>query len=294
MNYGYIDLFAEYLGLEDFSDKTIKSYVGALRDFEQWLLRVKAIKDIRIIAFKEIKDYRESLIDKYAPATVNQKLCAIKTFFRFMLERKIIDADPSKNIKIQKISNNIKSQYLTRSETLAIMNRAKLMGKKPYAILMIMLKLGLRPSEVAAIRLNSVHLKSDPTLIIKNSKRNKSRYVPIPPDTVVAIQEWLEIRNASTKVYHQRSDYLFTSERGEQLGVRGIQRIIENIARKEHIKLYCSRLRCTFANDLIQEANIPINILSALLGHENISVTGRYIHASQVDVRKFVDKLSEI
>src|SRR5690606_4611929 len=121
----------------------------------------------------------------------------------------------------------------------------------PYAILMIMLKLGLRPSEVAAIRLNSVHLKSDPTLIIKNSKRNKSRYVPIPPDTVVAIQEWLEIRNASTKVYHQRSEYLFTSERGERLGERGIQRIIENIARKEHIKLYCTRLRCTFANDLM-------------------------------------------
>lgn len=294
MSYRYIELFVEFLEFGDFSDKTIKSYVGALQDFEQWLLRVKAIKDIRIIAFKEIKDYRESIIHKYAPATINQKLCAIKAFFRFLHERKIIDTDPSKNIKIQKISSNIKSQYLTRSETLAIMNRAKLMGKKPFAILMIMLKLGLRPSEVAAIRLNSVHLKSDPTLIIKNTKRNKSRYVPIPADTVLAIQEWLEIRNASTKAYHQRSDYLFTSERGERLGERGIQRIIENIARKEHIKLYCTRLRCTFANDLIQEANIPINILSALLGHEKISTTGRYISASQVDVRKFINKLSEI
>lgn len=98
---------------------------------------------------------------------------------------------------------------------------------------MILLKLGLRPSEVAKLTLNCIHLQGDPTLIIKNSKRNKSRFLPIPPDTVQAIKDWLIIRNQSTKIYHQRSQYVFTSQRAEKMGERAIQRVVEKIAKKK-------------------------------------------------------------
>lgn len=294
MNEELFNLFEEHLELHDRSDKTIKSYMNAMRDFKKWLLEDKEISDLRIIAFREIKNYREFLIHKYSPASVNQKLCAIKQFYRFLFGRKIISTDPSETIKIQKISDNIKSQYLTRAEELAVMNRAKMMGKREFCIIMILLKLGLRPSEVAKLTLNCLHLQGDPTLIIKNSKRNKSRFLPIPPDTVQAIKDWLIIRNQSTKIYHHRSQYVFTSQRAEKMGERAIQRVVEKIAKKENIKLYCTRLRSSFANDLLQETKIPISILSTLMGHENVSTTGRYLTASEHDVRKYVNKLSEL
>lgn len=295
MDYGLIELFREYMEFQqDRSEKTIKSYTDALRSFGKWLADVKDIHDLRIISTREVKEYRELLIPKYAPASVNQKLCAIKAFYRYLVQRRIISDDPSMPIKIQKVSDNVKSQYLTRSEELAIMNRAKQEGIKTYAILMTMLKIGCRPAEVSKLCLDDVHLKGDPTLIIKNSKRNKSRYVPIPPDTVAALKDWIELRNQSDKIYHQRSPYLFTSQRAGRLGERAIQRVIEKIAKKENISLYCTRLRCSFANDLIQDTGIPISILSSLLGHQNISTTGRYLTASQHDVRKYVNKLSEI
>lgn len=273
--------------------KQFKSYVDTIRDFNTWLIETKDISDLKIIAFKEIRDYRDALISRYAPASLNQKLCAIKAFYRFLLQRNIITSDPSETIKIQKISDNIKSQYLTRAEELAVMSRAKMEGAKTFCIVMLLLKCGCRPSEISKLKLNDVVLKGDPTLIIKNSKRNKSRYVPIPADTVVAIKDWLTLRNQSNKIYHQRSDYFFTSQRAEKMGERAIQRVIENIAKKESIHLYCTRLRCSYANDLIKE-KIPVNILASLMGHENLSTTGRYLLASEHDVRKYVNKISEI
>ena len=278
----------------DRSDKTIGSYRKALCDFELWLWDKKEISDITIISFKEIKEYREILINDYAPASLNLKLCAIKSFYKYLFQQEFINSDPSEHIKIQKVSDNIKSQYLTRGEELRIMSQAKSNGKKTYAILMIMLKCGLRPSEVSKLTLNSIFLRDDPTLIVKNSKRNKSRYVPIPADTVLAIQEWLEIREKSNNIIHLQSNYLFTSQRAASMGERAIQRVIERLAKKVNIKLYCTRLRCSYANNLIQEAKIPVNILSNLLGHENLSTTSRYLTASMHDVRKYVNKLSEI
>lgn len=287
-------MFSEFLEFSDRSDKTIRSYRKTLCDFELWLWQTKEISDIKIITFKEIKEYREVLINNYAPASINLKLCAIKAFYKYLFQQNIINFDPSENIKIQKVSDNIKSQYLTRGEELKIMSQAKAMGKKTFAILMIMLKCGLRPSEVSKLSISSVYLKDNPTLIIKNSKRNKSRYVPIPADTVLAIKEWLVIREKSNNIIHQRSEYLFTSQRAVKMGERAIQRVIENVAKKANIKLYCTRLRCSYANNLIQEAKIPVNILANLLGHENVSTTGRYLTASEHDVRKYVNKLSEI
>ena len=293
MSSNLINLFKDYLEFQDLSKRTIRSYVDTIRDFNIWLIETKDISDLRIIAFKEIRDYREALINRYAPASLNQKLCAIKAFYRLLLQRNIITEDPSVTIKIQKISDNIKSQYLTRAEELKVISRAKIEGAKTFCIVMLLLKCGCRPSEISKLKLNDVVIKGDPTLIIKNSKRNKSRYVPIPADTVVAINEWLKIRNQSTRIHHQRSDYFITSQRAEKMGERAIQRVIEKIAIKENIHLYCTRLRCSYANDLIKE-KIPVNILASLMGHENISTTGRYLTASEHDVRKYVNKISEI
>lgn len=289
----YLKDFRSYLEDMDKSERTVISYLNTISNFANWLNRETFIDDLSIVATREIKAYRQMLIEKYAPSTVNQKLACIKTFYKFLTQTHIIKDDPSKFIKLQKI-DNIKSQYLTRVEELRIMSKAKEMGTKTYSILMVLLKCGLRPSELSKLTLDCLFLDKEPTLLVKNSKRNKSRYVPIPMDTCQALKDWMVERNNSDKIYHRRSNYVFTSQRQDRLEVRAIQRIIEGIGKQAGVNLYCTRLRSTYANSLIQNANIPLSALATLMGHDSIQTTSRYATINEQDKRRYVNSISEI
>lgn len=291
----YLKEFKLYLENEDKSELTIKSYLAGIDQFQKWIEEAYDITDISIIATREIKNYRSFLLEKYSPASVNQKLAIIKTFFKFLFECNIINENPAQKVKLQSIEDNFEHQYLTRSEELTILKIAREKDVKTYCIVLIMLKTGARVSEVSNLKLNDIILdEKEPTILIKNSKGQKSRYIPIPQDVVVALKNWLEVRNKSEKIYHLKSEFVFTSQRAEKLQSRAIQRILSNIGEQAGVKLYPIRLRATYANNLLQQTNIPINILATLMGHSNINTTGRYAKASLYDKRKYINSLSEI
>ncbi|SHF98183.1 tyrosine-type recombinase/integrase [Ornithinibacillus halophilus] len=293
MNY-YKD-FKLYLEELDKSENTIKSYLETIKKFSTWVNNEKDISNLFIVAIREIKDYRNYLLERYSPATVNQRLSAIKTFYGFLFESGLIKLNPAKNVRLQRVEDNIKSQYLTRAEELKVIRQASNSNKRNYCIVMLMLKTGLRPTEVCNLMLNDIFLdEKEPTLLVKNSKQNKSRYIPIPKDAYKALNEWLEERNKSEKVYHIRSNFVFTSQRQGYLETRAVQRIVENIGKNIGIKLYCVRLRATYANSLIQQANIPLSALANLMGHSSVQTSARYLTASDKDKRKYIDTISEI
>ncbi|PAD67779.1 integrase [Bacillus sp. 7586-K] len=291
----YLKEFKLFLEDEDKSELTIKSYLAGINQFQKWLKEVYDITDVSIIATREIKNYRSFLLERYSPASLNQKLAIIKTFFNFLYECNIIDENPAHKVKLQSIEDNFEHQYLTRSEELTVLKIAKDKDIKTYCIVLLMLKSGARVSEVSNLKLNNIILdEKEPTILIKNSKGQKSRYIPIPQDVVVALENWIEVRNKSEKIYHLKSEFVFTSQRAEKLQTRAIQRILSNIGKEAGIKLYPIRLRATYANNLLQHSNIPINILATLMGHSNINTTGRYAKASMYDKRKYIETLSEI
>lgn len=286
--------FEGFLQNEDMSLNTINSYTDTLTKFKTWSFDEYGINDLRIISSREIKQYREELLASYSPSSVNQKLSAIKTYYAFLIEKEEIVADPSAKVKLQKIEEHFKNQYFTRAEELSILNTAKSMGLKEYAIVITMLKTGVRVSELSSLKLNDTFLDEAPSILIKNSKGGKSRYIPLSSDVVIALRSWLELRNQSEKIYHVRSPYIFTSQRAQRLSPRGIQQLLNRIGLKCDIKIYPIRMRATFANNLIQTAGIPINILANLMGHTSVNTTQRYASPSEVDKRKYLEKLSEI
>ncbi|MFP3919910.1 tyrosine-type recombinase/integrase [Lysinibacillus telephonicus] len=291
----YLEEFKSYLENEDKSTLTIRSYLTGILQFQNWLEETYNISDISIIATREIKNYRSILLEKYSPASVNQKLATIKTFFNFLYETNTINENPAQKVKMQVIEDNFQHQYLTRTEELTILKIAREKDIKTYCIVLLMLKTGARVSEVSNLKLGDLLLnKNEPTILIKNSKGQKSRYIPIPQDVVTALIEWIEVRNKSNKIYHLRSQYVFTSQRNDRLQPRAIQKILSNIGTVAGIKLYPIRLRASYANNLLQYSNIPINILASLMGHSNINTTGRYAKASMHDKRKYIETLSEI
>ena len=234
-------------------------------------------------------------MEKYSPQTVNQKLSAIKTFFNFLVEDGIIEKSPADKVRLQKIEDYFEAQYLTRAEELSILDCAKKMGVREECLILLFLKTGIRLSEASNILIPDINDDNDnPTLLIRQTKNNKSRYIPLSNDVIEVIKRWLIERNASEKIYHTRSQHLFVSQRSGKLSARGIQLILQKIGKKTNIKLYPIRFRATFANNLLQNTGIPINILATLLGHSNVNTTQRYATPNMTDKRKYIQQLSEL
>jgi site-specific recombinase XerD len=286
-----IQQFELYLTNDDKSKNTIKSYMKIIRSFDDWLKTTYAIPDISIIQFREIKHYREDLLKRYAPSSVNQTISCIKTFFHYLKDIQAITVNPAEKVKLQKIEEHFEHKYLSRVEELAILRESQEKGIMQHCLLLLMLKTGIRCSEASDLTLNCITLEKDPTLLIKDSKGQKSRYIPLTTDIVEILKKWIEERNKSEKIFHRRSDYVFFSQRSSKLSSRGIQKKLEKIGDSSNPKVHLHpiRLRSTFAFNLI-ETGAPLTVVQSLLGHSTMEMVSRYAKPSFELKRKYMEQ----
>ena len=117
-----INEFIDYLQFEKgLSEKTIKSYKVDLRDFFD-----ATKKEYDEIKKEDIYKYIEDIKKKFKHNTVQRKVSAVKSFFKFLYVNKNIKKDPSNTIKsLQKekrLPEVLVKMILIRYLTLLIMN----------------------------------------------------------------------------------------------------------------------------------------------------------------------------
>ena len=169
-------------------------------------------------------------------------------------------------------------EILTREEAEAILAAPNIRyqgGIRARAILEALYRAGLRPSEVCNLRTNQVRLNGieDSYLEVRNSKRGKSRNIPITPKLMVWLQHWAKVR--------PDSEYWFPTRTGQPMRTNDIRRIVKNAARQAGLDptLVCPKMfRATFGTECIENPIFNIKEVSELLGHSSIATTEHYLH----------------
>ena len=87
-----INAFLDYLRLErNYSEKTIVSYRTDLLEFEEYLKKVDAELDFAKVDADVVRNWMVSLMDDGRAATsVNRKLSSLRSFYRFLLKKKVV------------------------------------------------------------------------------------------------------------------------------------------------------------------------------------------------------------
>jgi site-specific recombinase XerD len=221
-----------------------------------------------ILEVDQIEDYLQGLILKGTPSDSYFKHTVYGLRYLFRLE-----GLNDKRIELPKIKHDKKLPIvLGRDEVRALIKHADLLKHK--LLVGLLYGCGLRCGEVRAIRLRDIDL-SRAMLLVRKTKGNYDRYVPLGEMLVRGIQKHIESTGAT--------DYLFTgSDFDSRYSQRGVQWVIKTLAKKAGIRkdMTTHTLRHTYATHLLEDG-LDIVSIKELLGHANIETTMIYLHIAK-------------
>jgi integrase/recombinase XerC/integrase/recombinase XerD len=216
-----------------------------------------------------------------APASVNRVLSCLRGFYRYLLRTGQAFSHPFAGIRSLKRPRHLPS-FLFEAEinTLLAGNSVGFQSIRDRLLLELMYSTGCRVSEVVSIRLEQVTTGKDSFVV--TGKGNKSRVVFLTPSARKALADYLPLR--ATRLDRNdatASAMLFLNSRGQTLGVRGVQKIVNHAVLGTGVTKHVSphTLRHTFATHLSSEG-LDVRMIQELLGHSRLETTQVYTHLS--------------
>jgi len=246
------------------SDSTKQNYA---RHLAQIALHYHCLPTV--LSDDQIEDYLEGLILKGSPSESYFKHTVYGLRYLFRLE-----GLNDKRIQLPSIKHDKKLPIvLGRDEVKALMKQAVYLKHK--LLVGLLYGCGLRCGEVRTIRLRDIDL-SRGMLLVRKTKGNYDRYVPLVTLLVKGIQQHIESTGAI--------DFLFTgTDYDSRYSQRGVQWVIKSLCQKAGIRkeVNTHTLRHTYATHLLEDG-IDIVSIKELLGHAHIETTMIYLHIAKV------------
>ena len=213
-----INQFLNYLRYErNASPQTVLTYEEGLREFESYLSFRDEGLSLGKVDTDLIRDWMENLMDKGNNAsTINKKLSALRSFYRYALKRKLVDADPAHCITGPKKSKPL-PQFLREREMDNLLDVIEWGGDykdvRARTILLLFYEAGLRRSELTG--LNDADVDFEAKQLKVTGKRNKQRVIPFGEELSQVLSHYITIRDE--QVARKEAGALFLSDKGERM-----------------------------------------------------------------------------
>ena len=276
-----INEFLNYLKFErNRSDLTIKNYGEDLRAFKEFYRNLDSRLSWKSVDSDVIRDWMESMMDKGNNATsINRRLSALRSFYRFALARKLVDKDPVHGVTGPKKGRPL-PQFLKENEMDRLLDAGSWMegfeDVRDRTIIMTFYETGIRLSEL--IGLDDCMVDFSNRQLKVTGKRNKQRVIPFGEELLATLCDYMKCRD---KEADRQSEALFVTAKGQRMtssqvreGVRkNLSKVCTLKKRTPHV------LRHTFATAMLNN-KAGIESVKKLLGHESLSTTEIYTHTT--------------
>ena len=283
-----IDSFLQYLRYEKgFSSHTVSSYNNDLNQYRDFVLREKSVFDVKETDATLVRRWIVFLMGEgYSPLSVNRKLSALKSFYRYLFRLKQIELDPVKKISGPK-ANKVLPDFVKERDMELILDGSEpdrnFESVRDHTIIEFFYTTGIRCAELVGLDDNDVDLESG--LLKVTGKRNKQRLIPFSERLKEAANIYLKARQ---EVDPERQDSaFFVRKDGRRLINSKVYRIVNSrlseipgLSKKSpHV------LRHTFATSMLNNG-ADLNAVKELLGHASLSSTEVYTHTTFEELKK--------
>ena len=276
-----INEFLNYLKFErNRSDLTIKNYGEDLRTFEEFYGNLDSRLSWKSVDSDIIRDWMESMMDKGNNATsINRRLSALRSFYRFALARKLVDKDPVHGVTGPKKGRPL-PQFLKENEMDRLLDAESWTESfedvRDRTVIMTFYETGIRLSELTGLDDSMVDFSNRQLKV--TGKRNKQRVIPFGEELLATFRDYMKCRD---KEVNRQSEALFVSVKGQRMTSSQVREAVRtNLSKVCTLKKRTPHvLRHTFATAMLNN-KAGIESVKKLLGHESLSTTEIYTHTT--------------
>ena len=283
-----IEDFLNYLRYErNRSDLTVRNYERSLRDFESYFKNRESHLSWESVDSDLIRDWMESMMDKGDMAsTVDNRLSAVRSFFRFALSRGLVASDPAYHVRGLKKKKPL-PQFMREGDMDRLMDLSEMWNDsyndvRARTIILLFYTTGIRLAELVGLDDQDVDFVNHQLKV--TGKRNKQRIVPFGEELEQALMAYMSQRDGQPL---KRETALFLNDKGcrvtrsqvERIVNSGLSRVTTMKKRSPHV------LRHTFATAMLNNG-AGLESVRKLLGHESVATTEIYTHTTFEQLKK--------
>lgn len=282
-----IEMFLDYLRLErNYSLLTVKSYREDLSDFERFFESLDSQVSWTSVDADVIRNWMEYMMDRgNSASSVNRRLSALRSFYRFALRKKIVQRDPVHGLQGPKKKKPL-PQFLKETEMERLLDSK--MWTDSYedvlsrTLIIMFYETGIRLSELTG--LDDKDVDSVICEIKVTGKRNKQRIIPYGENLAKTLAIYRQKRDAMVK---DGSAAFFQTKVGERMSGAQVRSLVKkNLSKVSTLKKRTPHvLRHTFATAMLNH-NAGLESVKKLLGHESLSTTEIYTHTTFEQLKK--------
>ena len=287
-----VDSFLKFISYEKrYSQHTVTSYQLDLQQFSDFIAHKFQTPQPEEATQWMIRSWVLSLMDDgIAASSVNRKIASLRSYFKFLLKRDVIDQDPSTEIKLLRSKKKL-PDFADEQELTHLLDHTVFTddfeGYRQRLVLEMLYGTGIRLSELIGLKEGDIDLYDGSIRVL--GKRNKERIIPIPQSIKKVIEKYMEHKKNTFSV--NPSELLIVNNSGGKAYPMLIYRIVKSYL--NHLSSLDKRsphvLRHTFATHLLNKG-ADLNAVKDLLGHSSLAATQVYTHHSLGKLKSVFDQ----
>jgi len=278
--------FKQYCVRKSYSSVTTDHYVKQAARFMDYLVSQK-VTDCKGIHLGLIYDYLKTWAG-YTYKTVEQVICALRSFFRFLLETEVVQTDFAAKMPMVQARKQTRIPSVWTADELkkliAAIDRGNPKGKRDYAIILLACRLGMRCTDIKHLQMSNLHWEAKKLTFIQ-SKTRQPLSLPLTPEIGWAVIDYLKYGRPKVD-----SPFLFVRHMvpfGPFSEDDHLNQLIKRYMELAHLPTLKKRrgmhsLRHTMASRLLEQ-DTPLSTISDILGHVDPDSTAVYL---KVDIEK--------
>ena len=279
------------MALRNSSEHTLRNYRTDLEAFHDYFsppgMEPPSPREFDALAIREWLGHLYS--QKLSPVSIRRKMAAVRSFFKFLLRRRIIDINPAKLVRTPKIPKMV-PRVLTAEKAnnlvdgVAVDQFDKPFPERDLLVFEFLYGCGVRVSELVGLNLDDIDQKE--RWLRVRGKGKKERQVPYGSRAATALDRYLAVRNPAVPADRA----LILNRFGRRLTDGYVRMMVRWYARMllgmhEHPH----GLRHAFATHLLSDG-ADLRVIQELLGHASLSTTQKYTQISLSDLMAVYDR----
>ena len=276
--------YKQYLLDKNLRENSITSYIDNTKPFFVFLMN----NNIKVSKLNKNDIYEYiSTLGNYSIVTKDIRLYCIRYLLDYLYKVELINFN-GHNVLPKIVSHHdvTITSYYSVNEITALLNSidtSTSKGNRDYLIICLIVYLGLRTSDIFNLQYENIDFKNNIINIIQH-KTNKPLSLPLIDEVKYPLLDYIKNHREISD-----SNYVFLSviHPYRRLQGKSLKNDIANYLKSANINIGNRKhgphsLRHSLSNSLLRE-NVPLEIISEILGHRNISATQKYI---SIDVKK--------